>query len=440
MAAGGNQVAAPIQDVIPGSIAEDIGLETGDSLYSINGQIIHDILDYQFAVQDVFLEVEVHKPNGETWLIEVEKEEDEELGLILDGAIFDPMKVCRNRCLFCFVDQLPPDLRPTLQIKDDDYRHSFLFGNFITLTNLQQSDWDKILAMRLSPLYISIHAMRPAVRARMLKHKKGLNIREDLERLYRSGIEIHTQIVLCPGINDGEVLEETIEQLAGFYPSVLSIGIVPVGLTKHRQGLPDLKPVTPEQAARLITRVNAYQQRFRREYGLGLVYLADEFYLNAGQTVPGSSYYDSFEQLENGIGLVRLLWDEFAQAEKGLPDAVPPRQTHIVTGVSGTIALQPIVERLNQVAGVAVHLIPVVNSFLGSSITVTGLLTGGDIIKTLGNQYQGKNVLLPEIILKAGEELLLDDISVADIIRASGAEIRVVPIKARDLVDAVLHK
>ncbi|HCF50125.1 MAG TPA: DUF512 domain-containing protein, partial [Syntrophomonas sp.] len=325
MAAGGNQVAAPIQDVIPGSIAEDIGLETGDSLYSINGQIIHDILDYQFAVQDVFLEVEVHKPNGETWLIEVEKEEDEELGLILDGAIFDPMKVCRNRCLFCFVDQLPPDLRPTLQIKDDDYRHSFLFGNFITLTNLQQSDWDKILAMRLSPLYISIHAMRPAVRARMLKHKKGLNIREDLERLYRSGIEIHTQIVLCPGINDGEVLEETIEQLAGFYPSVLSIGIVPVGLTKHRQGLPDLKPVTPEQAARLITRVNAYQQRFRREYGLGLVYLADEFYLNAGQTVPGSSYYDSFEQLENGIGLVRLLWDEFAQAEKGLPDAVPPR-------------------------------------------------------------------------------------------------------------------
>lgn len=433
-------MAAPIQDVIPGSIAEDIGLETGDSLYSINGQIIHDILDYQFAVQDVFLEVEVHKPNGETWLIEVEKEEDEELGLILDGAIFDPMKVCRNRCLFCFVDQLPPDMRPTLQVKDDDYRHSFLFGNFITLTNLQQSDWDKILAMRLSPLYVSIHAMRPEVRARMLKHKRGLNIREDLERLNLRGIEIHTQIVLCPGINDGEVLEETIEQLADFYPSVLSIGIVPVGLTKHRQGLPDLKPVTPEQAARLITLVNAYQQCFRREYGLGLVYLADEFYLNAGQTVPGSSYYDSFEQLENGIGLVRLLWDEFAQAEKGLPDAVPPRETHIITGVSGKAVLQPVVERLNQVAGVAVHLIPVVNSFLGSSITVTGLLTGGDIIKTLGNQYQGKNVLLPEIILKAGEELLLDDISVADIIRASGAEIRVVPIKARDLVDAVLHK
>jgi len=439
METGGSQVAAPIQEVIPGSIAEDIGIEAGDTLCSINGKNICDILDYRFMVQDVFLKMQINKQNGETWLVEVEKEDYEDLGLVFDGFIFDQMKVCRNRCLFCFVDQQPEGMRPTLRIKDDDYRHSFLFGNFITLTNLKPPDWDKILSMRLSPLYISIHAMRPDVRAKLLKNKKAINIKQDLERLYHAGIEIHTQIVLCPGINDGEVLKETIEQLAGFYPSVQSIGIVPVGLTKYRQGLPDLKSITPEQSNRLITLVNQYQQGYRRQYGLGLVYLADEFYLRAEQPVPDSSYYDGFEQVENGIGLVRLLWDEFAEAEKVLPDAVSPRETHIITGVSGAIALQPIVERLNQVAGASVHLIPVVNHFWGESVTVTGLLTGQDIITTIGNEYQGQRVLLPEIVLKAGEELMLDDISVEDIIKAAGADIKVVPVEAHALIDAVLN-
>ena len=347
------------------------------------------------------------------------------------------MKTCRNRCLFCFVDQLLTACA-LLKIKDDDYRHSS-FGNYITLTNLKRPDWDKILSMRLSPLYISVHAMRPEVRARLLKNKNAVNIRQDMERLYNAGIEIHTQIVLCPGINDGEVLKETIEQLAGFYPSVQSIGIVPVGLTQYRQGLPELHAVTPEQSNSLITLVDAYQKSYRDQHGLGLVYLADEFYLKAGQSIPDSSYYDGFEQVENGIGLVRLLWDEFAQAEKALPDALAPHKTHIITGISGSIALQPIVERLNQVAGVSVQLIPVANRFWGESITVTGLLTGQDIIQALGHKYQGQKVLLPEIVLKAGEELLLDDISVEDIIKASGADIKVVPVEAQALIDAVLN-
>ncbi|MGI6468910.1 MAG: DUF512 domain-containing protein [Syntrophomonadaceae bacterium] len=432
-------MAAPIQAVIPGSIAEDIGIAAGDVLCSINGRDICDILDYRFMAQDVFLRMQINKPHGETWLVEVEKEDDEDLGLILDGFIFDQMKTCRNRCLFCFVDQLPDGMRPTLKIKDDDYRHSFLFGNYITLTNLKRPDWDKILSMRLSPLYISVHAMRPEVRARLLKNKNAVNIRQDMERLYNAGIEIHTQIVLCPGINDGEVLKETIEQLAGFYPSVQSIGIVPVGLTQYRQGLPELHAVTPEQSNSLITLVDAYQKSYRDQHGLGLVYLADEFYLKAGQSIPDSSYYDGFEQVENGIGLVRLLWDEFAQAEKALPDALAPHKTHIITGISGSIALQPIVERLNQVAGVSVQLIPVANRFWGESITVTGLLTGQDIIQALGHKYQGQKVLLPEIVLKAGEELLLDDISVEDIIKASGADIKVVPVEAQALIDAVLN-
>jgi putative radical SAM enzyme (TIGR03279 family) len=436
---GEKRLTALIQDVIENSIACEVGIEPGDTLLTVNGQTICDILDYQFAVQDTAVELAICKANGQTWLVDIEKDEDDELGLIFAGAIFDNMRVCKNRCLFCFVDQLPFGLRSTLQVKDDDYRHSFLFGNFITMTNLKPEDWDKILAMRLSPLYISVHAMNPRVRVNMLKHKKSGTIKEDLGRLYQAGIQIHTQIVLCPVINDGDVLEDTIQQLAEFYPSVQSIGIVPVGLTRHRQRLPLLRPCNPEQSADLITRVGEYQRHFRQQLGLGVVYLADEFYLQAGQAIPHSDYYDGFEQLENGIGLIRRLWDEFTQLKDHLPAAIPPRQVHIITGVSGAIALDPICERLNQIAGLSVQTIPVVNHFLGETVTVTGLLTGQDIITTLGSKYRGKQLLLPEVLLKAGEALLLDDSSVAEIEAAAGAEIKVVPIEARALVNAVLN-
>lgn len=430
---------AIIQDVIPGSIAAEVGLEPGDTLCSINGHTVDDILDFQFASADACLEMEIKKSGGQSWLVDIEKDQDEPLGLVLEGFIFDKMKVCNNRCLFCFVDQLPPGLRSTLKVKDDDYRHSFLFGNFITLTNLKAADWDKIETMRLSPLYISVHAMQSEVRAKLLHNKKGRNIKEDLQRLCKAGIEIHTQIVLCPGINDGQVLKQSIEQLAGFYPHLKTIGIVPVGLSRHRQGLPTLSEVSPEQSAALICLVDKYQEKYRREYGTGLVYLADEFYLKAEHTIPDSAYYDGFEQLENGIGLVRCFWDEFEEVEKELPNRTDHLEVHIITGVSGEAALQPVVERVNRIAGVSVHIIPVVNAFLGESVTVTGLLTGQDIIKTLGDNYRGKILLLPEIVLKAEEDVLLDDISIAQIEKAAAAKIRVVPMRARDLVDAVLN-
>lgn len=430
--------AALIKAIIPGSIAAEVGLESGDTLCSINGQIVADILDYQFAVMNTALEIEVTKADGQTWLVDIEKDEEEDLGIILDGFIFDRMKVCANRCGFCFVDQLPSGLRPTLKVKDDDYRHSFLFGNFITLTNLKQIDWEKIVSMRLSPLYVSVHAIDPEVRAKLLNNPQGGLIKEQLRHLCMAGIQLHTQIVLCPGINDGDILKESIEQLADFYPGVQSIGVVPVGLSSHRLGLTQLVPVDAEQAAALIDMADLYQQSFRRQHGLGLVYLADEFYLKAGRAIPDSSYYDGFEQLENGIGLIRLLWDEFGALEESLPQRVEPREVHIVSGVSGITALQPIVLRLNQIDGLTVKLIPVVNRFLGESITVTGLLCGQDIIAVLGEKYKGKNILLPEIILKADEDILLDDISLAEISQASGAAIQVVPVQARDLVGAVI--
>ncbi len=431
-------MSALIKDVAPGSIAAEVGLEPGDRLCSINGRDVADILDYQFAVGDTVLEIEIEKADGQSWVVDIEKEEDETLGVILDGFIFDKMKVCANRCVFCFVDQLPQNVRATLKIKDDDYRHSFLFGNFITLTNLKPADWDKILAMRLSPLYISVHAMHAEVRAQMLHNKKGALIKEGLERLCQAGIQLHTQIVLCPGINDGVILEETIEQLAGYYPGVQSIGVVPVGLSGHRQGLAELSPVSAEQAAILIDRVDNYQLNYRHQYGIGLVYLADEFYLRANHAIPDSSYYDGFEQMENGIGLIRLFWDEFSGLEKDLPEHVEPREVHIVTGVSGAAVLQPIVHRLRQIDGLAVNLIPITNRFMGESITVTGLLTGQDIIAVLGKKYKGKNILLPEIILKADEDVLLDDISLAQITQATEAVIQVVPMQAQHLVEAVV--
>lgn len=431
-------MAALIQSVAEESIAAEVGIKPGDMLLTINGHKIDDVLDYRFAVDDTAVELAVLKTDGQTWLFDIEKDEDEDLGLDFADAIFDHMRVCSNHCLFCFVDQLPPGMRPSLGVKDDDYRHSFLFGNFITMTNLEPADWDKILAMHLSPLYISVHAMDPQVRIKMLNNKRAGGVREDLERLYQAGIRIHTQIVLCPGINDGSVLEDTIRQLAEFYPAVQSIGIVPVGLTRHRKGLTALQPLDHEQSLDLMARVDDYQFNFRDRLGLGLVYLADEFYLHHGRAIPPNEYYDGFEQLENGIGLVRHLWDQFAQLEACLPFTIPPREILIITGISGEMALCPICKRLNRIDGLSVRTIPVKNRFLGETVTVTGLLTGKDIIDTLGTEYKGKKILFPEVLLKAGQELLLDDVSVKDIEVACEVKFRIVPIEAQSLVNAVL--
>ncbi len=438
---GGLQLAALIKDVQKNSIAYQVGIRPGDSLLSINGQPICDILDYRFAVGDtVSVEMAITKADGQGWLVDIEKDEDEGLGLDFAQDIFDHMRVCQNRCQFCFIDQLPPGMRPSLRIKDDDYRHSFLFGNFITLSNLKAADWDKIISMRLGPLYVSVHAMDPEVRVAMLNNKRSGCIKQDLERLYRAGIKVHTQIVLCPGLNDGPILQDSIRQLAQLYPTVQSIGIVPVGLTRYREGLPQLKPCHREKSRQLIAQVEDYQREFRKRFGLGLVYLADEFYLQADEPIPSAEYYDDFEQLENGIGLTRCFRDEFAALKAGLPTAVPLREIYIITGVAGEIALEPICRDLNHIAGLSVQTIVVPNRFLGEMVNVTGLLSGRDIIDTLGKHYKGKQLLLPEVLLKAGEELLLDDISLKQIAEASGANLQPVPVKAQALVEAIFNK
>ncbi|NLX03232.1 MAG: DUF512 domain-containing protein [Syntrophomonadaceae bacterium] len=433
-------MSAPITGVIPGSIADEMAIEAGDILLLINGQEIQDIIDYQFYSQDDFIVVEIKKTNGELWSLEIDKDWDEELGLLFDDVIFDKMRVCQNRCLFCFVDQLPPGMRKTLYIKDDDYRYSFLYGNFITLTNLKEKDWLKIIDMHLSPLYVSVHCTDPQLRVKILGSKRAASIRQDLKRLLDAGIEIHTQIVLCPGINDGEILKQSIKELSSYYPTVQSVGIVPVGLTGHRLKLPRLQVVTPEQSRNLIAMVNNYQAEYHNRFKKGFVYLADEFFIKAGVNFPGAEYYDDYCQIENGIGLARIFLDQFAEMEKSLPEQVQKREVFIITGVSATVVLDPVVQRLNRIKGLTVHLVPVENHYFGGNVSVTGLLTGKDILQVMENKYQGKEVIIPEIIFKQGDDILLDNISLEELRQRSGAQIHTVDGSARSLVETVLGR
>jgi len=431
-------VAVLIKEVLPSSIAEEMEIEAGDMLLGINGHDINDILDYNYWVQDDQFAMDIRKPNGETWTLEIEKDYDEKVGLVFAGAVFDRLKTCRNRCLFCFVDQLPMHMRKSLYVKDDDYRYSFLYGNFITLTNLSPQDWDKILSMRLSPLYVSVHCMRPALRAEMLGNPRAADIEEGLRRLAQADIQIHTQVVLCPGVNDGLVLEETIERLTAYHPSVQSVGIVPIGLTGHRRGLSSLRAFTAAEAADLIENIDHKQEGFRNRWGEGFVYLADEFYVLAGRAFPPAEYYDDYSQTENGIGLARIFLDEFAELKPFLPGRIAARSLAMVTGFSALPVLNPVVKELNKIKGLGLELIPVRNRYFGGNVSVTGLLTGQDILEALGDKQVGKEVILPAVVLRESSEVLLDDRSVGDLERESGCRILVVDGSARSLVEAVL--
>lgn len=419
-------MAGRIAGVASGSIAEEVGITAGDILQGIDGHQIMDLLDYQYYSQDENIILEVVKPDGEEWLIEIEKDEGEDLGLLFEEAIFDRMKKCRNRCIFCFVDQLPAKMRKTLYVKDDDYRYSFMQGNFITLTNLKKADWEKLLNLHLSPLYISVHCLNPDLRARMLNNPRAADIKHQLQQLHDAGIEVHTQVVLCPGINDGEVLRETIEGLAGFYPSVRSVGIVPVGLTGYREKLVTLQPVDARQARQLIDEVNAYQKRFRGQIKTGFVYLADEFYIKTDQAIPPTAYYDEYQQIENGIGLARQLLDEFDGLKGYLPERVSPGEYVIATGKAAAPVLKCIVERLRIIKGLKLELLTVPNNYFGGMVTVTGLVTGNDMIKALEQNYRGKQIILPGVMVKESSDLFLDNLSLRQIEEKTGVIIKLV--------------
>ncbi|MCP6762047.1 MAG: TIGR03279 family radical SAM protein [Fischerella sp. CENA71] len=412
---------ARITKVLPNSIAAEIGFEVGDAIVTINGTSPRDLIDYQFLCADEILELEVLDATGKTHHLEIEKDYDEDLGLEFETALFDNLIQCNNRCPFCFIDQQPPGKRSSLYLKDDDYRLSFLYGSYLTLTNLTEREWQRIEAMRLSPLYVSVHATEPEVRIRLLKNPRAGQILQHLKWFQQRRLQIHAQVVVCPGINDGKHLEQTLRDLASFHtgevPAVASVAVVPVGLTKFRPQEDELTPVTPEKAQEVIQQVRSHQQQFRQKFDSTFAWLADEWFLIAGEELPYESEYEDYPQIDNGVGSIRLFIKQFMQtADRLLPPKIKNQKRFTwVVGNAVEQAFQPILERFNSVEGLEVTMQALNSDYWGQSISVTGLLTGHDLLLNLQGQDLGDGILLPSVMLKHGELVFLDDINVKEL-------------------------
>ena len=422
-----------ITEVLPESIAEELQMEPGDRLLAINGHRIRDVIDYNFHVADEEVTIDLEKPDGEVWALEIEKDEGESLGLIF--APPEPAQ-CGNRCVFCFVHQLPKGLRAPLYVKDEDYRLSFLYGNYVTLANIGDDDLERIKEQRLSPLYVSVHATEPELREQLLG-KKGIRpILDVMQELAAARISVHTQVVLCPGLNDGAHLERTIVDLAALFPRVQSVAIVPVGLTSHRRRLPRLEPVTEEYAAAFIAEWGGRARQFADELGAPFLFLADEFYIKANLPFPPLEEYGDLPQLENGVGMIPLF---LAEAEEVLAEAVPlaKRTVTLVTGVSPYSFLAGFLDRLSAATGVSLRLQAVENRLFGPHVTVTGLVCGADIVSVLQDKETGELVLVPDVMLKEGEGLFLDGMSVDDLELRLGKKVVVVPSSPHGIYEAL---
>jgi putative radical SAM enzyme (TIGR03279 family) len=444
---------ALITKVIPDSIGAEIGFEPGDSIVAVNGQKPRDLIDYQFLCADEFLELEVLDAKGKTHKLEIEKEYDEDLGVEFETALFDGLIQCNNRCPFCFIDQQPPGKRETLYLKDDDYRLSFLYGSYLTLTNLTQKEWDRIEQMRLSPLYVSVHATDPEVRIRLLKNLRAGKIIEQIKWFQERRLQIHAQVVVCPGINDGEHLERTLLDLAKFHtgniPAVASVAVVPVGLTRFRPAEDELIAVTAEKAREVIEQVQKIQVLLSKGKGgpkakkqkskSRCIWLADEWFLIAGLDLPSAGDYEDYPQIGNGVGSIRQFIQQFETAfEKLQPMQVEPERKLVwVVGNAVEKAFEPIVQQLNQIPGLSVNMAALCSRYWGQSITVTGLLTGQDLLEALQGRDLGNGILLPSVMLKQGEPRFLDDMTVEQL--ASLLKTRILPVSGvEELISAAI--
>lgn len=411
-----------IEKVMPDSVASELEIEAGDRLLAINGHRLRDIIDYNFFSADEELTLEVVKSDGEVWEIEVERDESEPLGLMFPAPV--PAQ-CGNKCVFCFVHQLPKGLRAPLYVKDEDYRLSFLYGNYVTLANIGRSEIERIKEQRLSPLYISVHATDPMLREKLLGKSGIVPILEVMEELAAARITMHTQVVLCSGINDGSFLEQTVNDLAALYPLVASLAVVPLGLTRHRKGLPELRPVTSDYAADLIAAWQPRAKELAGRLGEPFLFLADEFFIKAGLPFPPIEEYGDFPQVENGVGMVPLFLDEAAEVlDEARP--LPPATITVVTGESPYQYLSDFLRNLGQKTGITFRPVAIRNRLFGDSVTVTGLVSGRDIIDGLREVEVGDLVLIPDVMLKEGEGVFLDDLSVADLQEALHKETVVV--------------
>jgi putative radical SAM enzyme (TIGR03279 family) len=422
-----------IASVGRGSIAEEVGLRADDEVMAVNGHPLRDVIDYQFYGAEESLEILVQQ-NGEEVIYEIERDYDEDLGIEFTAPTFDGLRTCNNHCPFCYLKGMPPGLRPSLYIPDDDYRLSFLFGNFVTLTNLNESDWDRLAEQRLSPLYVSIHATDLTLRCRLLGNSSAPDVLAQLQRLAALGIQVHTQIVLVPGWNDSEHLARSVADLAALYPAMQSIAVVPVGLTRYHRS--QLRLYTPEEAREILAQIAPWQADFRRRYGVTLVYPSDEWYLVAGQPVPAAENYDGFPQMENGVGLVRRFLDEWREAMHNIQCAMRKSRITVVCGTLIAPLMQQVMGGLAALTGATVEVQPVVNEFFGETVTVSGLLIGRDVIAALGGRRLGDLVLLPRVMFDAAGERTLDDLRLDDIRAALGVRV-VVAGTAAELLQAV---
>lgn len=402
-----------VADVQPGSIAEEMEIVPGDRIIAVNDQELKDIIDFQYLTSDEEdFTLWVEKTDGEVWELDIERDLGEELGLEVKAVSTNGLKLCKNNCLFCFVAQMPEGMRESLYDKDDDYRLSLTQGSFITLSNLSEEEFARIVSLHLSPLYISVHAWNPEARVRLMKNPNAGNIGEQFKKLAGAGITIHAQIVLVPGYNDGEVLRETVSELAKFYPSVQSIAVVPVGLTRYREGLADLRGFTVEESQEILTAGEKWQKEFLEKTGRHLVYFSDEFYAEAGWDFPGLEVYDDFPQLENGVGMASKFRAEFEEALRQLPEDCPKRTVHILTGTSATPFFQKLLQKLKKFTNLDLILHTLENRFFGPTVTVAGLLTAQDIVDQLGDLH-GEMFLVPRVMLKTDEDIFLDNQTVS---------------------------
>ena len=441
-----------IKKVTPGSIAEEMGIEAGDILLSIDGETVEDIFDYQFMTQEESLTIAIRKgSSGEEWLLEIEKEEWEDIGIEFENGLMDDYRSCCNKCIFCFIDQMPKGMRETLYFKDDDSRLSFLQGNYVTLTNMRQKDIDKIIKYHLSPNNISFQTMNPELRCKMLNNRVAGEALDKARQLYEAGITLNGQIVLCKGVNDGKELAYSIEQLAKYVPVLESVSVVPVGLSKYREGLYPLERFDREDAAAVIDLIESWQKKVYEEHGLHFVHASDEWYILAGRDMPPAESYDGYLQLENGVGMLRLLLDEFDDAVRQYKKYRkkhrfrPPKPKHMhfsmATGRLAYTYIKKIADTLMElIPGLCIEVYEITNYFFGERITVSGLLTGQDIIAQLKGKPLHGTLLLPQNVLRSGEDVFLDDITLTELGKALQVEVNIVKSSGYEYFDFIFDK
>ena len=430
-----------IKEVKPGSIGEEMEIEAGDFLLAVNEEEIEDIFDYQFLIEEEYVVLLIRKASGEEWELEIEKDYTEDIGLVFENSLMDEYHSCHNKCMFCFIDQMPKGMRETLYFKDDDSRLSFLQGNYITLTNMSEKDIDRIIRFHLAPINISVHTTNPELRCKMLTNRFAGEALKKIDRLYEAEIPMNGQIVLCKGVNDGDELRRSIRDLLNYAPHMRSVSVVPVGLTKFRDGLYPLEPFEKKDAIEVLDIIHEYQKQAFEKYGIHFIHASDEWYILAGQEVPEADRYDGYIQYENGVGMVRMFRDDLEEALRHCPGGDQKRRVTLITAklIYPTIcwAAEQIRSRY---PNMDLQVVCITNHFFGERITVTGLLTATDILAQLKGRDLGDWIVMPSVVLKADEDIFLDDISLEDVQRTLQVPIHIVKSNGMGFIQSVVEE